>query len=470
MSALMMIAPFADQSVVLEFKHGEVISRPYLQTTADVMAGFGATAQISATEVAINRGSYRGGQFSVEPDASAAVYAWAAAAVTGGAVRVEGLNRGSTQADVAALEILERMGCVVYDGPAGITVRGPLRLAAVDVDMNHCPDAALAVAVVAMFANGSSTLRNIASLRVKETDRLDALAAELAKLGADVTTTDSSISITPGRRVGGTIDTYDDHRMAMAFSIAGLAIPGVAIVDPECVSKTWPDFFEVMEQLVADSHVVVAIDGPGGSGKTTVSRGVAERLGISHLDTGAFYRAATVAVLEAGASPDDLDAVIATVAKHQYTYRAGKMFLDERDVSVEIRTKEVDLAVSAVSAVPAVRATMVSRQRSWVNEAGGAGVVEGRDIGSVVFPEAAVKVYLTASEHVRAERRAGEQGAAVADVEDGLRRRDTLDSTRNTSPLVIADDAISVDTSSMGVDEVVEQIVELAGGPERFSG
>ncbi len=469
-SALMLIAPFADDMVTLEFVEGQAISRPYLQTTAEVMAAFGATAQVGERSVTVEPGIYRGSAFVVEPDASAAVYAWAAAAVTGGAVRVEGLHRSSTQADIAALDIFEKMGCVVYDGPAGVTLRGPELLAPVDVDMNHCPDAALAIAVVALFAKGPSTIRNVASLRIKETDRLQALATELVKLGAEATTTDDSISITPRALRGATVATYDDHRMAMAFSIAGLAIPHVRIADPECVSKTWPAFFEQMETLLASSHVVVAIDGPGGSGKTTVSRGVAERLGVSHLDTGAFYRAATVAVLEAGVPPDDADAVATEVLGHEFTYRAGRMFLDDRDVSDDIRSAEIDRAVSAVSAIGAVRTHMVDRQRRWVGQEGSVGVVEGRDIGTVVFPEAAVKIYLTASERVRAERRAGEQGAELETVADGLRRRDTLDSSRSASPLQVAGDATIIDTSTLTIDEVVDRIVNMAGGAERFSG
>jgi len=469
-SALMLIAPFADEVVTLDFVDGVAISRPYLQTTAEVMAAFGATAQIGERSVIVEPGSYHRSAFAVEPDASAAVYAWASAAVTGGAVRVEGIDRSSTQADIAVLDIFEQMGCVVYDGPAGVTVRGPEQLAPVEVDMNHCPDAALAVAVVALFAGGPSTIRNVASLRIKETDRLEALATELEKLGAEATTTSDSISITPGVPQGATVATYDDHRMAMAFTVAGLAIPDVRIADPECVSKTWPAFFEQMERLVAGSHVVIAIDGPGGSGKTTVSRAVAERLGVSHLDTGAFYRAATVAVLEAGVSPEDADAVVDEVLGHEFTYRAGRMFLDDRDVSNDIRSTDVDQAVSAVSAVGAVRTHMVERQRRWVDQEGSVGVVEGRDIGTVVFPEAAVKIYLTASERVRAERRAGEQGAELETVADGLRRRDTLDSSRTASPLQIAGDATIVDTSTMAIDEVVGRIVEMAGGAQRFSG
>lgn len=463
-SAAMMIAPYADKPVRLDYVDGYAISTPYIATTAHVMNAFGVASEVTESWVAVDQGRYRPTTLEIEPDASAAVYPWVAAAVTGGAVRVEGIGSSSVQADIGALEVLKEMGCTVTDNLSGITVRGPKQLAPVDVDMNACPDAVLAIAVAALFASGTSHIRNIASLRVKETDRLDALANELSKLGATVSTTADSISVTPGAPRGATVETYDDHRMAMAFSLAGLVIPGVAIGDPECVSKTWPSFFADLERLVEVEHAVVAVDGPGGSGKTTVSRQVAERLGIRHLDTGAFYRAATVLVLEAGTSPDDEDAVVELVASHTYQYRDGAMYVDDRDVSDAIREEAVNRAVSAVSAIEGVRSLMVANQRDWLGAAGGIGVVEGRDIGSIVFPEAAVKIYLTASEEARARRRAEEADASVSDIAQGLRRRDRADSSREASPLQVAPDARVIDTTDLDIEQVVGQIVALASG------
>lgn len=204
---------------------------------------------------------------------------------------------------------------------------------------------------------------------------------------------------------------------------------------------------------------LIAIDGPGGAGKSSVSRQLADRLDVPHLDTGAFYRAATLAVLEAGADPEDQESVMSAVSDHQVDQVEGVTYLDDRDVSVEIRSEEVTSAVSAVSAHPRLRQRMVEAQRRWVAERGGWGVVEGRDIGTVVFPDADLKVFLDADPAVRAARRSGETGEVVDRVAEALRRRDTFDSSRITSPLRPADDAVVIDTTHLDLDQVVEQIL-----------
>jgi CMP/dCMP kinase len=204
---------------------------------------------------------------------------------------------------------------------------------------------------------------------------------------------------------------------------------------------------------------VVAIDGPGGAGKSTVSRLVAERIGAFHLDTGAFYRAATLAVLEAGVDPDSADAVLEVVSGCAIDQLEGRTFLNGVDVSNRIRSEAVTDAVSAVSAHPPVREQLVAAQRSWVHRQSGPVVVEGRDIGTVVFPQAALKVFLDADPEVRALRRSNETGAASDSVVDALRRRDSFDSTRATSPLRPADDAVHLDTTHLTLDEVVEAIL-----------
>jgi cytidylate kinase len=208
------------------------------------------------------------------------------------------------------------------------------------------------------------------------------------------------------------------------------------------------------------SKVIVTVDGPGGTGKSTVSRVVAHRAGLPHLDTGAFYRAATLAILEAGADPSDEAQALAAVSKARMGQESGHMYLDGRDVSTEIREEAVTGAVSAVSAHPRVRKLLVDMQRAWVDEHGG-GVVEGRDIGSVVFPDATVKIFLDASPDVRARRRSTETGESFEDVLQDLNRRDRLDSTRQVSPLTIPEGAIVVDTSGLSFEEVVEKVVGL---------
>jgi cytidylate kinase len=210
--------------------------------------------------------------------------------------------------------------------------------------------------------------------------------------------------------------------------------------------------------------VVIAIDGPSGVGKSTVARAVAEALGIGYLDTGSTYRAATLAVLEAGVDPSDADAVVAVVARAGIAYEDGEVRLGDRPVGVAVRSPEVTAASSAVSAIPEVRRIVVAIQRDWVAQRGGRAVVEGRDIGTVVFPLAMVKVFLTASPEVRAARRAGDPEAAGADVaaiEAALRRRDEYDSTRETSPLQPAADAVIIDTGTMNADEVIDTVLAL---------
>jgi len=206
-------------------------------------------------------------------------------------------------------------------------------------------------------------------------------------------------------------------------------------------------------------RLVVAVDGPGGVGKSTVSKRVAERLGAAHLDTGAFYRAATLAVLEAGADPNEQGEVVKAVAGRHIDHDDGRTTLDGRDVSDEIRGDEVTAAVSVVAAHPDIRKRMVEAQQQWVHRRHHRAVVEGRDIGTVVFPDATLKVFLDADSAVRAARRSGETGAPAQVVADALARRDHLDANRATSPLVAAADAIHIDTTKLTVDEVVEHVL-----------
>ena len=211
---------------------------------------------------------------------------------------------------------------------------------------------------------------------------------------------------------------------------------------------------------------VVAVDGPGGAGKSSVSRALAARLGWSHLDTGAFYRAATLAVLRAGIDPAEGGAVAEVVEPLKFRQDRGSMFLDGEDVSDEIRSREVTAAVSVVSAHPDVRRTLVRHQRQWVAAHPGPVVVEGRDIGSVVFPDADLKIWLIASAAERARRRAAETGESVSAVAADLARRDRADSKRKASPQKPAADAIWVDTTNLAIDSVVERIVAMIEQPD----
>lgn len=206
--------------------------------------------------------------------------------------------------------------------------------------------------------------------------------------------------------------------------------------------------------------VVIAIDGPAGAGKSTVGRALADRLELGYLDTGAMYRAMTFAALRRGVVEGDLDEVAAMAPAVEMSFEDGVVIVDGVDATSEIRGREVTEAVSQISANPTVRRVLVDRQRSWVADHGG-GVVEGRDIGTVVFPDADLKLYITASPRVRAERRVLELGGDVAEVEASIIKRDRIDSSRAHSPLAEAADAVIVDTTGMTIDEVVAHIVEM---------
>ncbi|HPG25739.1 MAG: 3-phosphoshikimate 1-carboxyvinyltransferase [Spirochaetaceae bacterium] len=255
-SAVLQAAPYADRDVELRFKEGVVVSRPYIDLTIEVMRDFGAEVEwrgAPADEHLFVRAgkTYAARDYTIEPDASSAAYPFCAAAIAGGRVTVAGIPERSQQADFKILGLLERMGCGVEREGDRVTVVGsarPLRSLG-EIDMNDFPDAVLAYAVVALFADGPTTIRNVANLRIKETDRLAALETELRRLGARAEAGPDWLRIEPGPLRGAEIETYDDHRMAMSFALAGLRVPDVVILDPACVSKTWPGYFDALTAL-----------------------------------------------------------------------------------------------------------------------------------------------------------------------------------------------------------------------------
>lgn len=228
------------------------------------------------------------------------------------------------------------------------------------------------------------------------------------------------------------------------------------------ISARWSSFGDCSGCFFYGSAMrVIAIDGPAGSGKSTVARAVADRLALRYLDTGAMYRSVAFTVLRAAGDPDDLEFAANSARSMELDLSDGLVVVNGVDATLQIRGPEVTRAVSAVAANPMVRREMVSRQREWIERRGG-GVLEGRDIGTVVFPDAELKVYLTADENVRAQRRAKEvTDLDYQTVAADLTRRDTVDSTRDIAPLTEADDAIIIDTTSLTVEEVVTRIVEL---------
>lgn len=249
LSGLLMACPYAENEVTLAVE-GKLVSRPYVAMTLAVMEAFGVrvASGVGGEFVVWAPQRYKPCRYAIEPDASAASYFFAGAAITGGKVSVEGLSRDSLQGDVAFCDCLERMGCTVEHGQNHITVAGG-RLRGIDVDMNAISDTVQTLGAVALFAEGPTTVRGVAHIRHKETDRIHALAVELRKLGAAVEERDDGLTISPGALHGATIDTYRDHRMAMSLATVGLAVPGVVIRDPGCTGKTYPDFFEDLDHL-----------------------------------------------------------------------------------------------------------------------------------------------------------------------------------------------------------------------------
>jgi len=262
LTALLMAAPLmAQERAVTIDVVGELISKPYIDITLNLMRRFGVTAQRDEwRSFTIPAGTryVSPGRIHVEGDASSASYFLAAGAIAGGPVRVEGVGRGSIQGDLRFVEALELMGATISMGENWVEARSNGVLKPIDADFNHIPDAAMTIAVAALFADGPSTLRNIGSWRVKETDRLSAMATELRKLGAQVEEGADSLRITPPAEIlPAAIDTYDDHRMAMCFSLASLSGAArrgsrIRINDPKCVAKTFPDYFEAFASITKD--------------------------------------------------------------------------------------------------------------------------------------------------------------------------------------------------------------------------
>jgi 3-phosphoshikimate 1-carboxyvinyltransferase len=250
-TSLMLIAPIFPDGLTIELT-GEVISLPYIAMSASVMTSFGAHVRIADNRIiVIDGGGYVGCQFAVEPDASSASYPFAAAAVVGGRVRVNGMRSNMLQGDSRFVDVLRQMGCQISEDQAGITVgRDPNRpLQGVDIDMSEISDLVPTLAIVAMFAKTPTRIRNVGFIRNKESDRIGDLACEMRGLGANVLEHEDGLEISPQALHGGSCDTHHDHRIAMAFGVAGLKLPGVIIHQANVVSKSWPQFWEMLEAL-----------------------------------------------------------------------------------------------------------------------------------------------------------------------------------------------------------------------------
>ena len=479
LTALLMALPLAAQAqdIVIDVV-GELISKPYIEITLQLLARFGVKVHRDGwARFVIPAGSrYRSpGEIHVEADASSASYFIAAGALSASAsgpngLKIEGVGEASIQGDIRFVEAARLMGAQIDSGPNWLRAeRGAWPLKAIDLDCNHIPDAAMTLGVMALYADGPSTLRNIASWRVKETDRIAAMAAELRKLGAEVEEGADFIRITPPTVwQAASLHTYDDHRMAMCGSLAAFNAAGlpVRIEDPKCVAKTFPDYFETLFELAetAAPVPVICIDGPTASGKGTLASEVARRLGYHYLDSGSLYRLTGLAARRAGLSLEDPDEARLTTLAQQLPVRfvADRILLAGEDVSDAIRTEAAGMDASRVSALPGVRQALLDLQRGVARLPGL--VADGRDMGTVIFPHAPLKIYLTAGAPERAERRHKQlisKGipAKLDSLRADLEARDARDQTRAAAPLKPAQDALLLDNSHLTIEQSVDQVL-----------
>ena len=503
LTALLLALPLvATQDIVIEVQ-GELISKPYIDITLNLLARFGIKVKRDEWQkFTISAGSrYQSpGNIHVEADASSASYFVALGALNTpdisqfvtqktafNGIRIEGVGADSIQGDIRFVEAAQAMGAIVNSGPNHLEIsRGAWPLKAVDLDCNHIPDAAMTLAVMALYADGTTTLRNIASWRVKETDRIVAMATELRKLGATVVEGADFISITPPKTVADwntdAIHTYDDHRVAMCFSLAAFNPAGlqIRILDPKCVAKTFPDYFEALfsvSQTDTTNIPVITIDGPSASGKGSLASSLAQQLGYHYLDSGALYRVTAFAALQQGLSLEAKDeaaiAALATnlVEKLHLRFEGDIIWLNGDDVSHDIRSEAGGMHASQVSILPLVRQALVKLQHSFRALPGL--VADGRDMGTVIFPDAPLKVFLTASAEKRASRRYKQLiskgiSAMIDTLRADLEARDARDSSRSVAPLKPAQDAKLLDNSDVSIEESVNKVLNWWQSKQRF--
>ncbi len=487
LTALLMALPLAakTQDIVIEVV-GELISKPYIDITLNLLARYGIAVQREGWQrFTIPAGSHyqSPGSIHVEADASSASYFIALGAIAKGeGIRIQGVGADSIQGDIRFIDAATQMGAHITSGPNWLQVqRGAWPLHGIELDCNHIPDAAMTLAVMALYADSPTTLRNIASWRVKETDRIAAMATECRKLGASVQEGNDWLRIHPlpdgpyinasaqGHWQRASIHTYDDHRVAMCFSLAAFnaAQQPVRIEDPQCVAKTFPDYFETLFSVAHTdaAHIpVICIDGPTASGKGTLASRLALALGYHYLDSGALYRVTAYAALQAGLVLDSAhEATIAQLARSlPVRFEGDTVWLGDQDVSDAIRTEEAGMNASKVSVLPAVRTALVALQHSFQRLPGL--LADGRDMGTVIFPQAPLKVFLTASAAQRAERRHKQLiskgfSTTLDSLRADLEARDARDSSRSVAPLKPAQDALQLDNSALSIEASVDQVL-----------
>jgi len=480
LTALLLALPLVsqDQEIVIEVV-GELISKPYVLITLKLLAQFGVhIARTDWQRFTIPKGSlYRTpGEVYIEADASSASYFIAAGALSRGhlPLKIEGIGRESIQGDIEFVKAARAMGADIQEGPNSLLITPSKdNLKGIDLDCNHIPDAAMTLVIMALFASTPTTLRNIGSWRVKETDRIKAMSNECAKLGAKVLQGEDWIEIhpiAPGQWRAASIHTYDDHRIAMCFALASLNPQHcpVRILDPRCVGKTFPDFFETFFSLAhtpSERIPVICIDGPTASGKGTLASLVAKSLGYGYLDSGALYRITAwhASNLGIALTLEHQEKIAHQVSELSLQFEGERIMVNGQEVSEAIRSEAIGMAASQVSAMPVVRQALFDLQRNTRRVPGL--VADGRDMGSVIFPDAELKIYLTADAQTRAKRRHKQLiskgfSAKLEDLLADLEARDLRDTQRTVAPLKPAVGAVLLDTAHLTIEETVEMVLK----------
>lgn len=480
LTALLLALPLVSEHQAIEVQvEGVLISKPYVQITLNLLQTFGVhVTHHNWTSFAIPKGSnYLAPQeVYIESDASSASYFIAASALSNGAsaLRIEGLGLNSIQGDIRFVQAAKAMGVKIDEGPNWINIH-PSRdsLKGIELDCNHIPDAAMTLCALALYASSPTTLTNIGSWRVKETDRIEAMLNECTKLGAKVECGEDWIRvfpISPAHWKKASIHTYDDHRMAMCFALAAFNPDGipVRIEDPRCVGKTFPQFFETLFEIAYTQvkHIpVICIDGPSASGKGTLANRVAQALGFDYLDSGALYRltglAATLANIPLDIEQEELIAKL--ISEASIHFEGEQIWLNGKEVSEQIRTERIGMFASQVSGFKAVRLALLNVQRNARQLPGL--VADGRDMGSIIFPDAGLKIFLSADALTRAKRRHKQLiskgiSANIDVLYSDLLARDQRDMSRQEAPLKPSEDALLLDNTLMSIDESVQWVLD----------
>ncbi len=463
------------KSPVIIKTNQEIPSRPYIDLTIKILKKFGV--KVFETK----KGVFKVDSFDldsptkfvIEGDASSASYFLASGVLGNGPIKLHGLGLKSIQGDIRIAEILEKMGAKVLMSENSIEISKIRPLKGLTVDCKNIPDASMVLVTCALYAEGNTKLINIGSWKIKETDRFEAMKEGVIKLGGKVFFGNDWIEVEPPKKLKTAyIKTYNDHRIAMSFSLASFSHSGdknniereVFFDNPECVEKTYPDYFDEFSRICSQAVKVITIDGPTASGKGTIAQRVSDELGFNVLDSGCFYRVLALTSLQENIADNDQLSLAKCANRLKVDFIEEKVFVGNSDVTKKIREEHIGIRASKISIFVSVRKALLKVQRDFARTPGL--VADGRDMGSIVFPNAFLKVFLSADEKIRAKRRykqliQKEIPCKLNDLLQEIKQRDYRDYNRKSGSLNLAKEvcSIHIDTSLKSIDEVVQIII-----------